>query len=156
MGSILPCSGAGHKTNGAGKASVKDAAKAAEKAEKGLLSRWMAAVVGFFDLDLLRDPIYVNLMLGMSFAVFAEINFSLMTPFILGDRNFDTQEIATLVSILATADIIFRFLAPFVKRLFKQPVRVMYLFGLSLLILTRTGETYTPGDRDFQWHSDGS
>lgn len=104
--------------------------------------RWMRAVAEFFDLDLLRDPVYVNIMLGLSFAVFAEINFSLLTPFILGDRHFDTQEIATLVSMIAVADIIFRFLAPFIKKLFKQPVRVMYMFGLSLLIATRTGKPW--------------
>ncbi|XP_034245836.1 uncharacterized protein LOC117647943 [Thrips palmi] len=130
----------GHKAearNGSTKAVDKDDVTKA-KAAAPAWRRWLRAVAEFFDLDLLRDPVYVNIMLGLSFAVFAEINFSLLTPFILGDRHFDTQEIATLVSMIAVADIIFRFLAPFIKKLFKQPVRVMYMIGLSLLIATRT------------------
>ncbi|XP_026276324.1 uncharacterized protein LOC113205080 [Frankliniella occidentalis] len=124
-----------HKAEMNGNAKLKDADK---KDDLPTWRRWMRAVVLFFDLDLLRDPVYVNLMLGLSFAVFAEINFSLLTPFILGERNFDTDQIAQLVSIIAVADIIFRFLAPFVKKVCKQPVRVMYMIGLALLIATRT------------------
>uniref|UniRef100_A0A1B0CP54 Uncharacterized protein n=1 Tax=Lutzomyia longipalpis TaxID=7200 RepID=A0A1B0CP54_LUTLO len=49
--------------------------------------RQLLRVAKFFDLDLLQDPIYVNMMLGMSIAIFAELNFSLFTPFILADMN---------------------------------------------------------------------
>ncbi|KAK3924978.1 Monocarboxylate transporter 12, partial [Frankliniella fusca] len=130
-------------TNGLHKGEANGSAKLPEEdaepaATLPLWRRWLRAVVLFFDLNLLRDPIFLNMVLGLSIAVFAEINFSMLTPFILGERHFETQEIATFVTCIAVADIIFRFLAPFVKRICKQPVRVMYITSLVLLILTRT------------------
>lgn len=122
--------------NGVANGKAKEAAKSAKSA--GPKGGILGAVVRFFDLDLLRDPVYVNIMLGLSFAVFAEMNFSLLTPFILADRHFGTQDIAYLLSIIAVSDIVFRFLAPFIKKACKQPVRVMYIMGLVMLITTRT------------------
>lgn len=97
-------------------------------------------IVKFFDLDLLRDPIYVNLMLGMSIAIFAELNFSMLTPFILSDLNYTTGQIASIMSTLGIADIIFRFISPFIGDYFDKTPRTMYLYSLIMLILTRTCE----------------
>uniref|UniRef100_A0A1L8DEV9 Putative monocarboxylate transporter n=1 Tax=Nyssomyia neivai TaxID=330878 RepID=A0A1L8DEV9_9DIPT len=105
---------------------------------KKRFKRRMRSVAKFFDFDLLRDPIYVNMMLGMSIAVFAELNFSLFTPFILADMNFTTEEIASVMSLLAISDIIFRFLAPFIGDYFKQSSRRMYMYSLVLLIIARS------------------
>ncbi|GAB0100903.1 hypothetical protein DMENIID0001_170010 [Sergentomyia squamirostris] len=102
------------------------------------VKRFFRRVVKFFDFDLLRDPIYVNIMLGMSIAVFAELNFSLLTPFILADMNFSKDEIASVMSLLAIADIIFRFVAPFIGDYFHQPARKMYLYSLVMLIAGRS------------------
>lgn len=95
-------------------------------------------IVNIFDLDLLRDPIYLNMMLGLSIAIFAEINFSLLTPFILNDMNYNTDQIASVMSALALTDIIFRFLAPYIGEAMKQPPRIMYMISLSLLIISRS------------------
>lgn len=94
-------------------------------------------IVTLFDLTLLRDRIYVNMMLGMSIAVFAEINFSLLTPFILNDLGYETEQIASIMSTLAVADLMFRFISPFIGDSLKLTPRVMYMIALSLLILTR-------------------
>jgi MFS family permease len=94
-------------------------------------------LVKFFDLDLLKDPIYVSIMVGLSLAVFAEINFSLLTAFILAEFSLNTEQIATFMSILGIADIIFRFLAPYIGQLMKLPPRPMYVITLFLLILSR-------------------
>lgn len=111
------------------------------------LRKFGRRVVKLFDLNLLRDPIYVNMMLGMSIAVFAEINFSLLTPFILSDMNYSTEQIASVMSALAITDIIFRFLAPYIGDLLKQPPRIMYMISLLSLIFARslvyTATTYT-------------
>ena len=61
--------------------------------------------VRVFDLGLLNDPIYLNMMAGLSIAVFAEINFSLLTPFILNELNYSTGQIAFFMSTLALVDI---------------------------------------------------
>uniref|UniRef100_A0A182WF06 Major facilitator superfamily (MFS) profile domain-containing protein n=1 Tax=Anopheles minimus TaxID=112268 RepID=A0A182WF06_9DIPT len=94
-------------------------------------------VVNMFDLTLLKDKVYLNMMLGMSIAVFAEINFSLLTPFILGDLGYSTEQIASIMSTLALADLLFRFISPFVGDFLKLSPRIMYMIALSMLIVTR-------------------
>ena len=94
-------------------------------------------VVAFFDLGLLKDPVYVNLMLGMSLAICAELNFGLLTPFILADRGFDTDHIAIIMSVIAGLDIVFRFLAPFFGDYYKIQTRDMYIIALILLVSSR-------------------
>lgn len=77
-------------------------------------------------------------MFGISLAVFSEINFSLLTPFILDEFNYSTKEIAIFMSSLASADILCRFISPFIGDYFKQPPRIMYMYALFMLIVTRT------------------
>lgn len=93
--------------------------------------------VEFFDLTLLNDPIFVNILFGISIAACAEINFSLLTPFILKDFNFDTAQIAAIMSVIGFSDVLFRFVSPFVGERFKKSPRIMYLGSLVMIILTR-------------------
>lgn len=106
--------------------------------QESWLKSFLHRVVLFFDLDLLTDMKYVSLMLGMSVAVFAEINFSLLTPFILNDFQFTTSQIAVVMSIIAIFDIIFRFISPFIGDHFKIPAKVMYMFSMVLLVCSRS------------------
>ncbi|XP_058831885.1 uncharacterized protein LOC131694780 [Topomyia yanbarensis] len=100
---------------------------------------FLQKLVAIFDLTLLKDKIYVNMMLGMAISVFAEINFSLMTPFILNDLGYHTEQIASIMSTLAVADLMFRFISPFVGDLLKLTPRVMYMISLAMLIVFRFG-----------------
>lgn len=94
--------------------------------------------VKVFDLGLLTDKIYMNLVMGIAFAIFAEINFSLLTPFILSEFSYSTEQIAIFMSSLATVDIVCRFASPFVGDYFKQPARIMVMYALLMLIIMRT------------------
>lgn len=93
--------------------------------------------VRFFDLDLLRDNIYLNIMIGMAISIFAEINFAILTPFILADLNFNSDEIAIILFVMAIADLISRFCSPFVADKLNLSIRVSYLISLILLVVTR-------------------
>ncbi|XP_066583477.1 uncharacterized protein [Prorops nasuta] len=115
------------------------------KMPKSVTSRIFRGIVQFYDLSLLRDPIYVNIMLGMSIAIFAELNFSLLTPFILGDMGLSNSKIATVMSLVASFDLIFRGVAPYVGEWLKWSARTMYLFSLILLIISRTTLIFTFG-----------
>ncbi|CAL7933773.1 unnamed protein product [Xylocopa violacea] len=108
-----------------------------EKFEKKSKIQIFQTIVGLLDLDLLRDPIYVNLTIGMSVAVFAEINFSQLTPFILMDMKLSTNQIASVMSIIASVDLVFRACAPFLGEWLRQPPRMMYMLSLCLLIISR-------------------
>lgn len=61
-----------------------------------------------FDLELLNDPIYISITLGMSIAIIGELMFSLLTPFILNEIGLDLQQTAYFMSTVAVADIIAR------------------------------------------------
>lgn len=104
---------------------------------QGMRDGW-SRFVRVFDLGLLSDKIYLNMMIGIAIAVFAEINFSLLTPFILDEFNYSTEQIAVFMSTLAVVDIFCRFASPFIGDYFKQPPRVMYMYALLMLIITRT------------------
>ncbi|KAJ9587656.1 hypothetical protein L9F63_018908 [Diploptera punctata] len=74
----------------------------------------------------------------MSLAICAEYNFSLLTPFILNDRGFDTESTAIVMSVIGGLDIIFRFIVPFFSEHYKISARNMYSFALVLLVSSRT------------------
>lgn len=95
-----------------------------------------------FDLDLLRDKIYINIMVGMSITIFVEINFVMLMPFVLSDMNYTIVEVASLMSILAIVDILFRFISPFVGDYFKLGPRIMFLISLAILTVTRVGNFF--------------
>ena len=116
------------------------------KSEKeSTMTRIFKTISEYFDLDLLRDPIYVNIMLGMSIAIFAEVNFSQLTPFFLSDMKISNNEIATVMSVIASVDLVFRILAPFIGEWLQQPPRVMYLGSLCLLIISRSTLLFVNG-----------
>lgn len=109
-----------------------------KKKRKSALVRFLRRTSRFFDLDLLRDPTYVSIMLGMSIAIFAEFNFSVLTPFILADMGLHIDGIAMMMSTVATLDLVFRALAPYIGEWLHKPPRAMYSVSLVLLIITRT------------------
>ncbi|XP_076301489.1 uncharacterized protein LOC143219363 [Lasioglossum baleicum] len=117
-----------------------------DKSEKqSFVKEIFAKVVQLFDLNLLRDPIFVNIMAGMSIAIFAEANFSQLTPFILTDMKLTTKEISTVMSIIATLDLVFRSVASFLGEWLNQPPRIMYMISLVLLIVARSSIIFANG-----------
>ncbi|XP_067640997.1 uncharacterized protein [Eurosta solidaginis] len=99
---------------------------------------FMQKFVAFFDLDLLRDFTFVNLVMGLTIINFGELNFSILTPFILNDFGFTTSQITTAMSVLAGLDIIVRFIVPFVTEKIPWDNRVFFLIGVVGIALGRT------------------
>ncbi|ALC48711.1 CG8051 [Drosophila busckii] len=101
-------------------------------------------IVIFFDLDLLRDITYVNLAVGITLINFVEINFAILTPFILDDLGFDKSQIAFAMSLLGFFDLIIRFLIPLITAKLSWSNRTFFVvgilgmcFGRVLLSMTR-------------------
>lgn len=99
---------------------------------------FMQKVVIFFDLDLLRDFTYVNLVLGLTIINFGELNFSILTPFILNEFGFSTSQMTLSISVLAICDITVRFLIPFVTEKISWDNRVFFLIGVVGIACGRT------------------
>ncbi|CAG2056632.1 unnamed protein product [Timema podura] len=109
-----------------------------KRRRKGVFRRVLGRVAKILDLSLLKDPYYINLMVGMSIAMSAELNFSLLTPFILGDMGFSNDQTASVMSAIGIADIIFRFISPFFADYMEYSARTMYLISMAMLIASRT------------------
>lgn len=103
------------------------------------LSLWEKIFI-FFDLNLLRDLTFVNLMVGITVANFAELNFSILTPFILSEYNFSKTEIAFFMSCLAAMDIIVRLTVPFVATKLGWENKTFFLIGVTGMALGRIGK----------------
>lgn len=106
----------------------------------GCIRRGLHNVVVFFDLDLLRDLTYVNLMLGVTMGNFAELNFSLLTPFILADWGFEKPQIALAMSLLAGVDVSMRFFVPFIASKIGWENRTFFLIGIFSMAMGRVCE----------------
>lgn len=115
-----------------------DKSAAAEKEEK---NSFFSKFVAFFDLTLLSDPIFVNILFGLSIAACVETNFSLLLPIILSDMmKFETADIATVMAVIGCSDTLFRFVSPFIGEWCNKPPRVMYIVSLLLIIFIRTSK----------------
>ncbi|XP_044728016.1 uncharacterized protein LOC123291701 isoform X2 [Chrysoperla carnea] len=108
-----------------------------EKEEEEKPTTFWQKIVIFFDLDLLNDPIYVNIMVGITLVWFAELNFSILTPFVLKDFNFNKSETANFMSVVATVDIIVRFLIPFASAKVSWDNRTFFMIGIMSMATGR-------------------
>lgn len=94
-------------------------------------------IVIFFDLDLLRDITYVNLAVGITLINFVEINFAILTPFILNNLGFNSNQIAFAMSLLGFFDLIIRFLIPLITAKFSWSNRTFFVVGILGMCLGR-------------------
>lgn len=111
-----------------------------EDSEEAALSElsFLQKVITFFDLDLLRDITFVNLVAGLTVINFGELNFSILTPFILTDFGFDTSQITVAMSLMASMDITMRFLVPFLTEKIPWDNRVFFLIGVVGIAIGRS------------------
>ena len=87
-----------------------------------------------------KDVTFVVLMVGITIANFAELNFSILTPFVLADFGFTKPQTALLMSLLASFDIVFRFFIPFLAGRIGWENRTFFLVGVMMMALGRVGE----------------
>lgn len=80
------------------------------------------------------------MMLGITFANFSELNFSLLTPFILSEYGFTTVQVATVMSILAGFDVATRLTIPFIADFIGWQNRTFFLVGICGMAVGRIGK----------------
>lgn len=97
---------------------------------------WQKVVI-FFDLGLLKDWTYINIMVGVTISNFSELNFSILTPFVLADFGFTKMQIAAAMSFLGGMDIGVRFFIPFIAGKIGWENRTFFLFGVMGMALGR-------------------
>ncbi|KAM7348643.1 outsiders isoform 1-T4 [Cochliomyia hominivorax] len=104
---------------------------------------FLQKLIKFFDLDLLKDFTFVNLAMGMTIMMFGEMNFSVLTPFILNSFGYTDGQISLAMSLLGGMDISVRFLAPFALEKVKLDNRVLFAFGIIAISVGRLIVTLT-------------
>lgn len=103
--------------------------------------RLFPGIVDFFDLDLLRDPVYVNLMLGVSLSNFAEWNFVFLSPYIFSAYHLTEMQVATTMSVIAGVDLVARVMIPFVATRAGFQNKTYYLIGTAVAAIGRFGKS---------------
>lgn len=97
-------------------------------------------VVEFMDLDLLKDPIYLNLVFGLSMFYVAEQNFKMVTPFFFKSIGYDKQDVATFLSVQAATDILARLILPPICDRLAVSKRTLFMTAIFVLGLCRSGK----------------
>ncbi|XP_034475416.1 uncharacterized protein LOC117782431 [Drosophila innubila] len=123
------------------KLALQVAEEAEEEAKRKMTFR--QKITKFFDLDLLRNLTFVNLVIGMSIMMFGEMNFSVLTPFILNSFGYSPQQCSVVMALLACMDISVRFLAPICLEKVKLDNRVLFAFGIICIAVGRVIVTMT-------------
>ncbi|XP_044255845.1 monocarboxylate transporter 13-like [Tribolium madens] len=91
-----------------------------------------------FDFDLLKDPVFDNIILGLSLVTFAEMSFTLLLPFILYDSGLNMDQVAIFLSILGLADLVSRFASPCVGHWLKKSSRFMFATSIVIVTIVKT------------------
>nr|CAD7460972.1 unnamed protein product [Timema tahoe] len=104
--------------------------------KEGALSR----LVQLLDVHLLKDNTFLVLVVGISLAASAEYTFTFLVPLILVDFDFSLNETAYVMSLIATGDLLTRFLSPFFADWLKIDARSMYVLGLLTVVASRSGK----------------
>ncbi|XP_071448024.1 monocarboxylate transporter 14 isoform X2 [Hetaerina americana] len=105
--------------------------------EEGEGSVW-DRIVAFMDLNLLGDPVFVNVVVGLALVYSAGINFAMVFPFYLTSIGFTKAETATCMSTLAGADILSRVALPSITDKLGAGNRRTFLVGVVCLAISRS------------------
>ncbi|KAG4069539.1 hypothetical protein HA402_006905 [Bradysia odoriphaga] len=94
-------------------------------------------IVEFLDLNLMKDPIYVNIALGIAFTTYSDSAFISFQPTYLLDRNYSNDEVASVIASGVGADLLSRLVYSLAAAFINLKSRDMYLFGTVFMLLAR-------------------
>lgn len=95
-------------------------------------------VINFMDLDLLKDPIFLNILFGLSIFYVAELNFKMIVPFFLANLGYSKSDTAFYLSMTAVADIFARVVLPPICDRIKVQRRTVFMLATVFLGLARS------------------
>uniref|UniRef100_A0A182NZV0 Major facilitator superfamily (MFS) profile domain-containing protein n=1 Tax=Anopheles epiroticus TaxID=199890 RepID=A0A182NZV0_9DIPT len=99
-------------------------------------TKWQI-LVDFLDLTLLKDPIYVNIVLGISFALYSDLAFFTLQPMYLFMLAFSKADVSLIIAIGAAADLISRIFLAISSTCLNIKARYVYLAGALFTIVAR-------------------
>lgn len=94
-------------------------------------------MVDFLDLTLVKDIVYMNLALGVSFALYSDTAFFTLQPMYLFELGFSKADAAKIIAIGAAADLSSRIFMAIVSLCVQVKARYIYLAGATFTIIAR-------------------
>ncbi|ENN78554.1 hypothetical protein YQE_04980, partial [Dendroctonus ponderosae] len=116
---------------------VKEPQKEPVKEQEKQKTSWQK-VVEFMDFDLLKDPIYLNLVFGLSVFYVAEQNFKMVMPFFFKSINYEKHDVALFLSVQAFTDILARLILPPICDRLDISKRTLFMSGIFFLGICRS------------------
>lgn len=89
--------------------------------------------LSLMDVGILKDPIYLNILFGLSIFYVAEMNFKMVTPFFLANLGWSKKETAFCLSMTAISDILARIILPPICD--KLDISKRFIFFVSILFV---------------------
>lgn len=94
--------------------------------------------VDLMDVSLLKDPIYLNILFGLSIFYVAEMNFKMVTPFFFNSLGYNKSEVAYCLSVTAISDIAARIILPPIFDRFQISKRLIFFVSILFVGVTRS------------------
>lgn len=92
------------------------------------------------DIDILKDPIYLNILFGLSIFYVAEMNFKMITPFFFANLGYSKADVAFCLSITAITDITARVVLPPIYDRINIRKRTIFMISIIFVAITRSSE----------------
>lgn len=92
------------------------------------------------DIDLLKDPIYLNILFGLSIFYVAEMNFKMITPFFFANLGYSKTDVAFCLSVTAITDIAARVVVPPICDRINIRKRTIFLVSIIFVAITRSSK----------------
>ncbi|RZC33015.1 MFS 1 domain containing protein [Asbolus verrucosus] len=109
---------------------------------------WWKALVKSMDLGMFKDPVYVNISVGLALGFTADVAFISIIPLVLINAGLSTDQTAFLMSLFFASDLAARILLSIVSALCNIKNRYVFLGGAFLLVIFRTAFVLR---NDFYW-----
>lgn len=90
------------------------------------------------DLGMFKDPVYVNISVGLSLGFTADVAFISIIPLVLINAGFNSHQTAFFMSVFFAADLLARIFLTFLSAATKIKNRYYFLTGSALLVICRT------------------
>lgn len=101
--------------------------------------------INLLDLDILKDPIYLNILFGLSIFYVAEMNFKMVTPFFFANMGYSKTDVAYCLSVSAITDIAARIIIPPICDRLKIRKRLVFLVSIVFVGITRSSAYFFYG-----------
>lgn len=118
---------------------IKELQLEPQKAKEQQKTFWQK-VVEFMDFDLLKDPVYLNLVFGLSVFYVAEQNFKMVMPSFFKSIGYDKKDVALFLSVQAFTDILARLILPPICDRLDISKRTLFGTGIFFLGLCRSSK----------------